>query len=181
MHKPSLWKSIDINFPAIISLNNNIDLSQQITLPKRWWNLAVSSSKPDLHNINALAKFHESPFIFTCTQVIIQKWKYGWMALLQTDGLMDSQRETIIPCHYPVAGYKKNICCVYLGVKRKSCVSANMLKKILSVGRRNFFFFLFPYFFSRKEQGQACNLWKYRYFVECRCFTFLLCVFADKK
>ena len=62
------------------------------------------------------------------------------MALLQTDGLMDSQRETIIPCHYPVAGYKK-----------KSCVSANMLKKILSVGRRNFFFFFFFPIFSPEK------------------------------
>ena len=40
---------------------------------KIWWNLPISNSKPDLHNINAHTKFGESPLMFT--QVIIWKQK----------------------------------------------------------------------------------------------------------
>ena len=61
-----------------------------------WRNLPISKPKPDLHNINAYTKFGENPLMFT--QVIIRKRK--------TDGRMDVQRETIIPHHYCVAGYK---------------------------------------------------------------------------
>ena len=39
------------------------------------------------------------------TQVIIRKQKKR-TDLCKTDGLTDDQRETIIPCHYCVAGYK---------------------------------------------------------------------------
>ena len=64
---------------------------------KIWRNLPISNLKPDFHNINANTKFGENPLMFT--QVIIRKRK--------TDGHMDVQRETIIPRHYPVVGYKK--------------------------------------------------------------------------
>ena len=49
--------------------------------------------KPDLYNINAHTKFGENPLIFT--QVIVRKRKYG-----RTDRHRDSQRDTIIPCHF---------------------------------------------------------------------------------
>ena len=35
--------------------------------------------------------------------------------------------------------------------KKNSCVSANMLKKIWSVGRRNIFFLFFLFFFLQKR------------------------------
>ena len=69
-------------------------------------NLPISNHKPDLHNINAHTKFGENPLTFT--QVIIRKRKTdGWTYDGQTQGLKDDQRETIIPRHYCVAGYKK--------------------------------------------------------------------------
>ena len=68
--------------------------------------LPVSNPKSDLHNINVHTKFRENPLTFT--QVIIQKRKRmaGRMTDGRTDKHMDVQRETIIPCHYCVAGYK---------------------------------------------------------------------------
>ena len=50
--------------------------------------------------MNAHTKFGENPLMFT--QVIIRKRKMDG----QMDGLTDDQRETIIPYHYCVAGYK---------------------------------------------------------------------------
>ena len=83
---------------------------------KNWRNLPISNPKPDLHNINAHTKFGENPLMFT--QVIIRKRKtdgrayderaYDRRTDGQTDGLTDDQRETIIPCHYCVAGYNKS-------------------------------------------------------------------------
>ena len=61
--------------------------------------------KPDLHNINAYTKFGEDPSMFT--QVIIRKRKTdGRTTDGRTDRHTDVQRETIIPRHYCVAGYK---------------------------------------------------------------------------
>ena len=76
---------------------------------KNWRNLPISNPKPDLHNINAHTKFGENPLMFT--QVIIRKRKTDGRTTDggmdgQTDGLTDDQRETIIPRHYCVAGYK---------------------------------------------------------------------------
>ena len=68
-----------------------------------WQNLPISNPKPDLHNINAHTKFGENPLMFT--QVIIQKRKTDG----QTDRHTDDQHETIIPRHYCVAGYKKQV------------------------------------------------------------------------
>ena len=73
---------------------------------KNWRNSPISNPKPDLHNINAHIKFGENPLMFT--QVIIRKRKTDGRGG-QTDGLTDDQRETIEPCHYCVAGYKKLI------------------------------------------------------------------------
>ena len=53
------------------------------------------------NNIIAHTKFGENPLMFT--QVFIQKQKTDGRT---TDGHMDDQHETIIPCHYCVAGYK---------------------------------------------------------------------------
>ena len=63
--------------------------------------MAISNTKPDLHNINAHTKFGENPLMFT--QVIIRKRKTDG----RTDGKTDEQRETIIPRHYFVAEYEK--------------------------------------------------------------------------
>ena len=60
----------------------------------------------DLYNINAHTKFGENPLMFT--QVIIRKQKTDGRRMDGLmDGLTDDQRETIIPRHYCVAGYKK--------------------------------------------------------------------------
>ena len=92
------------------SINENTDLSQADNSVKNWWNLPINNPKPDLHKINAHTKFGENPLIFT--HVII--WKrnrdtrmydrqMGW----QREGHTDSQRDTTIPRHYRVTGYKK--------------------------------------------------------------------------
>ena len=76
---------------------------------KNWQNSPISNPKPDLHNINAYTKFGENPLMFT--QVIIRKRKKKTDGRTdrQTDGLTDDQRETIIPRHYCVAGYKNYV------------------------------------------------------------------------
>ena len=68
-------------------------------------NLAISNPKPDLHNINAHTKFGENPLMFT---QVIQKQKTDGRTYdgRMEDGRTDDQHETIIPCHYCVAGYK---------------------------------------------------------------------------
>ena len=50
--------------------------------------------------------------------------------------------------------------------KKKICVSADMLKKNWSVGRRNLFFYYYfsIFFFSREEQDRACNFMKIQIF-----------------
>ena len=101
-----VWlKSLDI-YSSYRPENENMGASLADNSVKIWWNLPISNLKPDLHNINAHTKFGENPLMFT--QVIILKrktdgWMDGW-----TDGHMDIQRETIIPGHYQVAGYKMN-------------------------------------------------------------------------
>ena len=66
------------------------------------------------------------------TQVIIRKRKTDGRT---TDGLTDDQRETIIPRHYCVAGYKK---LKGDSVKRVSAEFKNRLKTavLLYYGRR---------------------------------------------
>ena len=85
-------------------------VSREDNSDKNWQNLPISNLKPDLHKINAHTKFVENLLMFT--QVIIWKWKTdGRMDDGQKEGHMDGhtddQRETIIPRHYCVAGYKK--------------------------------------------------------------------------
>ena len=73
---------------------------------KVWRSLPISNPKPDLYSINAHTKFGENPLMFT--QVIILKRKTDRrMDDWRTDRHIDVQWETIIPCHYCVAGYKK--------------------------------------------------------------------------
>ena len=75
---------------------------------KIWRNLPISNPKPELHNINAHTKFSENPLMFT--QVIIWKRKMDRRTYDgRTDRHTDVQRETIIPRHYCVAGYKKTV------------------------------------------------------------------------
>ena len=82
----------------------------QITI-KNWWNLPISNSKADLHNINAHTKFGENPLKFTCfhpeTKIQTAGWTYdkgmdGWK-----DRHIDDQCDTIIPCQYCVVGIRK--------------------------------------------------------------------------
>ena len=67
-HIPSLVK-IHWCFLKLSSGNENMGVSQADN--KIWWNLPISTPKPDLHNINAQTKFGENPLMFT--RVIIRK------------------------------------------------------------------------------------------------------------
>ena len=86
---------------------------------QNWQNVAISNPKADLHNINAHTKFGKNPLMFTRYLPEMKKRQTdrhtdrcktdgrmydGW-----TDRLTDDQRETIIPRHYCVAGYKKQL------------------------------------------------------------------------
>ena len=101
-------------FTQVIVRNENMGVSPSDNSVKNWRILPISNPKPDLYNINAHTKFGENPLMFT--QVIIRKRKTDGRSDgrttdgrpdRQTDGLTDDQRETIIPRHYCVAGYKK--------------------------------------------------------------------------
>ena len=113
MHIASLVK-IPCYLLKLLSGNENMDVSQADNSVKIWKNLPISNPKPD-HNINAHTKFGVNPLMFT--QVIIRERKTDGRTDdgrkdEQTDGHTDVQRETIIPRHYCVAGYKKcPICC----------------------------------------------------------------------
>ena len=100
LHIASLVK-IPCYLLKLSSGNENMGVSRADNSAKIWRNLPICNPKPDLHNINAQAKFGENPFTFT--QVIIRKRKTDGRT---TDGHTDDQRETIIPHHYCVAGYK---------------------------------------------------------------------------
>ena len=97
MHIPSLVK-IHWYLLKLSSRNEKSDMSQADKSVKTWQNLPISNFKPDLHNINWYIKFGENPLINTC---------YRPETKIRTDGTTDDQCETIIPCHYHVAGYKK--------------------------------------------------------------------------
>ena len=108
VHIPSLVV-VDWYLHKLSSGNKNMDAWQADNSVKNWQNLPISNPKLDLYNINAHSKFGENPLTFT--QVIVWKWKYRQTDIWQTDGWMeghtDAQGETIIPCHYGVARYKK--------------------------------------------------------------------------
>ena len=100
------WKSIVY---SSYQLETKIWASRADNPVNIWWNLIISNPKPDLHNINAHTKFGENPLMFT--QVIIRirnmdRWTDVRLADGPTERHMDVQRETIIPHHYHVAGYK---------------------------------------------------------------------------
>ena len=102
------WKSIDV-YSSYHPETKIWACLRQITPSKIDEICPISNPKPDLHNINAYTKFGENPLMFT--QVIIRKRKtdgrtYDRRTDGQTDGLTDNQRETIIPRHYCVVGYK---------------------------------------------------------------------------
>ena len=101
MHIASLVK-IPCYLLKLSSRYENMGVSRADNSIKIWRNLPISNPKPHLHNINAHTKFGENPLMFT--QVIIRKQKTDGR---MTDGHTDDQRETIIPRHYCVAGYKK--------------------------------------------------------------------------
>ena len=64
-------------------------------------------SEPDFHNINALTKFWwKSIDIHSIYHPETKIWAAVQQMDRQTDGQTDNQRETIIPCHYRVAGNK---------------------------------------------------------------------------
>ena len=74
MHIASLMK-IPCYLLKLLSGNENMGVSRADNSIKNWWNLPISKSKTDLHNINAHTKFGENPLLFT--QVIVKKRKYG--------------------------------------------------------------------------------------------------------
>ena len=74
MHIASLVK-IPCYLLKLQSGNKNMGVSLADNSVKNWRNLLISNPKPDLHNINAHAKFGENPLLFT--QVIVRKRKYG--------------------------------------------------------------------------------------------------------
>ena len=121
MHIASLVK-IPCYLLKLSSGNENMGVSRADISVKIWRNLSISNPKPDLHNINAHTKFGENPLMFT--QVIIWKRKMDWWTTVRTDertdvrrtdGYTDYQRETIIPRHYCVTGYKNQISQVLKG------------------------------------------------------------------
>ena len=99
MHIASLIK-IPCYLLKLSSGNENMGVSQADNSVKIWRNLPISNPKQDLYNINTHTKFGENPLMRT--QVIIRRRKTDW----RTDRHTDVQRETIIPRHYCVAGYK---------------------------------------------------------------------------
>ena len=101
MHIVSLAK-IPCYLLKLSSGNETMGVSRADNSVKIWRDLPISNPKPDLYNSNAHTKFGENPLMFT--QVIIRKRKTDGRT---TDGHTDVQRETIIPRHYCVAGYKK--------------------------------------------------------------------------
>ena len=104
MHTPRLVK-FHWYLLKLSSGNENFDISRADNSVKIWRNWPNNNPKPDLHNNNAHTKFGENSFTFT--PVVTRKRKYGRTTDGQTDGHSDSQRDTIIPRHYRVAGYKK--------------------------------------------------------------------------
>ena len=105
MHKASLVKA-SCYLLKLLSGNEYMGVSRADNSIKIWRNLPISNPKPDIHKSNAHTKFGENPLMFT--QVIIQKRKTDGRRMTdgQTDRHTDIQRETIIPRHYCVAGYK---------------------------------------------------------------------------
>ena len=75
-----------------------------VSLADNCQNLSISNPKPELHNNNAHTKYGENPLM--CTQVITQKQNMDRRMYGPTEGHTDVQSETIILCHYRVAGYK---------------------------------------------------------------------------
>ena len=102
----SIYIAILVKIPCYLlklsSGNENMGMSRADNSVKIWRNLPISNPKPDLHSINAHTKFGENILMFT--QVIIRKRKRTDRRM---DGNTDVQRETIIPGHYCVVGYKK--------------------------------------------------------------------------
>ena len=133
MHIPSLVK-IHWRLLKLSSGNENMGMSRADNSVKNLRNLPICNPKPDLHNINAHTKFGENPLMFT--QVIIRKRKtdgrmYYGRTDRQTDGLTDDQRETTIPRHYCVGGYKKvqetSTYCVLLWMKRVTYIGSTVI------------------------------------------------------
>ena len=107
MHIPSLVK-IHRRLLKLSSGNENMGVYLADNSVKIWQicPLAIPNqiSIISMHIPN-LVKIH-----LMFTQVIIRKRKQtdGWTTDGWTDGHTDVQHETIIPCHYIVAGYKKS-------------------------------------------------------------------------
>ena len=74
MHIASLMK-IPCYLLKLSSGNENMGVSRADNSVKIQQNLAISSPKPDLLNVNAYSKFGENPLLFT--EVIVRKRKYG--------------------------------------------------------------------------------------------------------
>ena len=98
-----------LKFTQVIIRKRKLGVSRADNFVKSWRNLPISYLKPDLYNINVHTKFGENPLMFT--QVIIRKRNTdGCTTDGRPDRHTDVQRETIIPRHYRVAGYKNSVC-----------------------------------------------------------------------
>ena len=113
-----------LTFTQVIVRKRKLGVSRADNFVKIWQNLLISNPRSDLYNINAHTKFDENPLMFT--QVIIRKRNTDGRTeetdRCRTDGRTDRhkdiQRETIIPRHCRVAGYK-----AYEPKAYKLCVS----------------------------------------------------------
>ena len=74
MHIASLFK-IRCYLLKLSSGNENMGVSRADNSVKNWRNLPISSSLPDLRNVNIYSKFGSNPLLLT--QVIVWKRKYG--------------------------------------------------------------------------------------------------------
>ena len=108
MHIASLDK-IPCYLLKLSSGNDNMGMSWADNSVKIWRNLPISNPKPDLYNINAHTKFGENPWCLLKLSSRNEKWTIERTTDGRTDGHMDVQRETIIPHHYCVAGYKTGL------------------------------------------------------------------------
>ena len=90
--------------------NENMGVSRADNSVKNWRNFAISNPKPDLKkNQCTYQVWWKSIDVYSSYHPETKNGRTdGRMTDGQTNGLTDDQRETIVPRHYCVAGYKKD-------------------------------------------------------------------------
>ena len=101
MHVPSSinipWYLLKLSFR-----NKNMGVSWADNSVKIWWNLPVSTYQVWWKSINVYSSYHP--------EMKYDWWTYDWWM----DRHKDVQRETIIPRHYHVVGYKKVLNIIFI-------------------------------------------------------------------